>query len=359
MIHIPIGTKAQLIKMAPVMRALDSKKLEYQFILTGQHSETMDDLIKDFSLREPDGYFLEPVEADSRIKLLVWLVKGFVGGYRAINKTSDNDVMLVHGDTLSTLLSAFLGRLKGIKVVHIEAGLRSFDILHPFPEEIVRMLTTKLSSYFICQDLAAVNNLINVHIDPSRLLNTNANTLLDSLRLISGNPVSHDTPSGPYCVVTLHRSENISSNERFDFLMQLVENLSQKIDVFFVMHPVTKKKMSKTVWGDRFENSKNISLQSRMPYSEFIQLLKSSRFIVSDGGSNQEESYYLGIPCILMRKATERHEGIGGNVVLSNYSIEVFDDFVSDVIHTNKRYRVEISESPSAKIAEYLASITL
>ena len=359
MIHVPIGTKAQLIKMAPVMKALDDKQLEYQFILTGQHSETMDDLIKDFDLRKPDNYFVKPVEADSKMKLLIWLVKGFAGGYKALKKIGRKDVVLVHGDTLSTLLSAFLGKLKGIKVVHIEAGLRSFNILHPFPEEIVRRLTTKLSDFFVCQDSIAADNLVGAHISPSRLLNTNANTLLDSLRLISDRPVSPDIPDRPYCVVTLHRSENISNSERFTFLMQLVENLSEKIDVLFVMHPVTKKKMYSTIWGDRFEDSKRIRLLNRMPYSEFIQVLESSKFIVSDGGSNQEESYYLGVPCILMRKATERHEGIGSNVVLSNYDVEIFDDFISQAMRTNKRYPTEILESPSAKIAEHLASMSI
>ncbi|TNG01957.1 MAG: hypothetical protein EP297_01755 [Gammaproteobacteria bacterium] len=358
MIYVLIGTKAQLIKMAPVMRALDDAALAYEFVLTGQHAETMEDLISDFNLRDPDWYFVKPSEADTVHRLLTWIIKAFTGGFRGFSQCKPGDLILVHGDTVSTLIGAILGKLKRIKVVHVEAGLRSFNYLHPFPEEIVRVLTTRLSDYFICQDSRAVQNLMKIRIPSSSILNTGANTLLDSLRIVSESSTDKvDKERDPYCIVTLHRSENITNQERFDFLMSTVNDVSERIKVLFVMHPVTRKKLQTSRWLSEFEKSEHIELLARMPYTQFVKLMKGALFMISDGGSNQEESSYLGLPCLLMRKATERHEGIGGNVVLSNYDIDVINSFIDDTIQ-GRRMDSKIKDvNPSKQIAEFMSNL--
>jgi len=355
MIFVVVGTKAQLVKMAPVMQSLDRFNLEYQFVLTGQHAETMDDLIGDFSLRRPDWSFVEPIEADSYLRLLVWLAKAAYGGYKGLGgERGGGSLMLVHGDTLSTLLGAVVGRLRGMRVMHVEAGLRSFNYFNPFPEEIVRVLVARFSSYFVCQDKVAVNNLEDMGITGSRVLNTNANTLFDALSYVTSNKLDSTEYRQPYCVVSLHRSENLSSQQRFEFLMRQIIKISRDTPVLFVLHPVTRKKLNASGWMEKFNLNPDISLLERMPYSRFMSLLSGANFLVTDGGSNQEEAYYLGLPCLLMRKATERIEGLKSNAVLSQYNEDIIQGFFAD-LEENRRSPVDvIGVSPSDQVARFI-----
>ena len=357
MIFVLIGTKAQLVKMAPVMLSLDEHGLEYQFVLTGQHAETMDDLISDFSLREPDWCFVKPIEADTHLRLLSWLVKAFIGGYRGLNRSDGKDLVLVHGDTLSTLVGAILGRLQGIQVVHIEAGLRSFSYFNPFPEEIVRVLVTRISQYFVCQDDVAVGNLKHLGVADKNIFNAKANTLMDALNYVKAKSPEMTTYKTPYCVVSLHRSENLGSQKRFRFLMQLIVKMSMHTHVLFVLHPVTKKKLQATGWMEGFESNPEISLLERMAYSKFMALLANASFLVTDGGSNQEEACYLGLPCLIMREATERVEGLASNAVLSNYDEEVIRDFFDNLEDHRKGLVDETALRPSDEIAQFIAEI--
>ena len=356
MIFVLIGTKAQLVKMAPVMHSLDRLNLKYQFVLTGQHAETMDDLIDDFSLRQPDWSFVKPIEADSYLRILVWLVKAFFGGYKGLGRTKG--LVLVHGDTLSTLLGAVLGRLRGMRVVHIEAGLRSYNYFNPFPEEIARVLVTLVSRYFICQDQTAVNNLEKLGITGDRVFNAKANSLIDALQYVRNRSLNTSQYESPYCVVSLHRSENLGNQQRFEFLMQLIFSISRNTHVLFVLHPVTRKKLVSTGWMARLEENNNVSLLNRMAYSQFTTLLAEASFLVTDGGSNQEEASYLGLPCLIMRQATERLEGLGVNAVLSNYDDEVIQSFFDSLEDNRKGSISGAKQKPSDEIARYIAQIS-
>src|SRR5690554_4236730 len=161
MILIPIGTKAQLIKMAPVMRSLDREGVNYDFVLTGQHAETMMDLITVFGLKKP-AYILAPIiEANTHQKLRQWLVRILKDGLPKSSPISQGNYQycLVHGDTLSTLIAALLAKRHSIKVAHIEAGLRSFNIFHPFPEELVRIGVSWLADFHYSPGAWASQNL--------------------------------------------------------------------------------------------------------------------------------------------------------------------------------------------------------
>jgi UDP-N-acetylglucosamine 2-epimerase (non-hydrolysing) len=358
MIYVIIGTKAQLVKMAPVMLSLDDHGLEYQFVLTGQHAETMDDLVSDFALREPEWCFVKPIEADTHLRLLSWLVKAFIGGYRGLKRSDGKDLVLVHGDTLSTLVGAILGRLRGMQVVHIEAGLRSFSYFNPFPEEIVRVLVTRISQYFVCQDDVAVGNLKHLGVSDNRIFNAKANSLMDALNYVKEKSVDMTTFKIPYCVVSLHRSENLGSQKRFRFLMQLIVNISMHTHVIFVLHPVTKKKLQATGWREEFESNPEISLLERMAYSKFMALLANASFLVTDGGSNQEEAYYLGLPCLIMREATERVEGLGSNAVLSKYNEEIIQQFFDSLEQKENSPGDRQTRGPSDQIASFLNTVS-
>ena len=323
---ILVGTKAQLVKMAPVLIELRNREIAHKFVLTGQHSETVDDLITGFCLSSPDDILVPNHEADSKQKLLCWARSAWKT-INALPYLDEARSIVVHGDTLSTLLGALLGRKRKIPVVHIEAGLRSFDILNPFPEEIIRILVSKLSTTFYAPGENAVKNLTNNRVPAASIIDTGENTILDSLRIAISSANSNPLSGEPYCVVSLHRHENQSSRKRFDLLMEFVFSLSATIHVKFVMHPVTRRKLHQTGWTNRLENQ-GVKLMDRMSYIPFIALLKSSRFLVTDGGSNQEEAACMGLPCLIARLKTERHDGIGKNAVLSELELPVMNSFV-------------------------------
>src|SRR3989344_9305855 len=216
MIHIILGTKAQLIKMAPVMQELQKQKIPYNFIFTGQHKETIDDLIDDFNIKKPD-YILDNNKDVTSIPYMgFWLVKNLyktLVNKKEIFRNDKNGIVLIHGDTFSTLLGAFMGKVAGLKIGHIESGLRSFNYFHPFPEEITRVLTFKLSDYYFCTGDLTIDNLKRYN---GIKINTKENTLFDSLKLAikNQNKVKIKIPKSIYCIITVHRFENIFNKTR-------------------------------------------------------------------------------------------------------------------------------------------------
>lgn len=351
-----IGTKAQLIKMAPVILEMDTQSVPYKLILTGQHKETIEDLISSFGLRKPDGQLVNMQEANTSIKLFSWLIKAIYSGLRPSKKSFWNDNIkgvLVHGDTLSTLVTSVISRFRKIPVFHVEAGLRSYDFFHPFPEEIIRCLVSRLSSVHYCPDAWSYNNLKKMP-NNSRKINTQANTLLDSLR--HALSLASRADGEKYAIVSLHRYENISNSSRFNFLMQQVQLIAAKIRVYFVLHPATLLKLEHSKWKEIFQENSEINLLARMDYINFIQLLSNANFLVTDGGSNQEECSYLNIPCLLMRKKTERKEGLDCNVTISKYNCEVINHFIGKYSNERQSIKALPEQYPSKNIVKDLIS---
>ncbi len=334
MIHVVIGTKAQLIKMAPVLYYLQKKNIRYNYISTGQHKAKIDDILDNFGLPQPDYEICEADDITSIKKMLSWSLKIL---WRTLRKKKEiflsdrKGIVLVHGDTLSTLLGAIMGRLAGLKVGHVESGLRSFNLWQPFPEELTRLLTFSLAHYYFCPDDTALQNLNRYR---GIKVNTKANTLYDSLRLSEHFPDVLDPseiPTRQYAIVTLHRHENIYRQDALDRVMQLAEEISHTHFLLFILHKPTEKKIHQFSWYQRLVDNKNIELRERYDYFGFIQLIKQAEFVVSDGGSNQEECYYLGKPIVLLREVTERQDGLGENCLLSGYSLERINKFLNSL----------------------------
>ncbi len=352
---IAIGTKAQLIKMAPVLRSFDEKNVPYEFILTGQHKETMFDIILDFELRQPVQVLYEDKESDTSLRLIKWFLVSFIRFVKYLKKKQNIKGIVVHGDTMSTLWGTLVGRLLNIPVIHVEAGLRSFNLVRPFPEELVRIMVTKFATVLFPSSEWARGNL--VRYKNKRIINTQENTLLDSLRYAYENFDKVKMVEETYILVSIHRVENIVNKEVFTFIVnQLVENAKYG-HIKFVLHPVTKNAIVK--WGLQSTlHSSGIELIDRMSYIPFMQLLNGSRGLVTDGGSNQEECSYMGLPCLLMRKETERKEGIGDNVTLSNLDPTIITEFVQECFTEQWSPKKLPHHSPSAVIAETLLELS-
>ncbi|MDX9970612.1 MAG: UDP-N-acetylglucosamine 2-epimerase [Candidatus Gracilibacteria bacterium] len=328
-IHIVIGTKAQLIKMAPIMVELEARKIPYNYIFTGQHNLTMDELRENFNIKAPDITLYKGKDITGVFQSMIWLfsicAKTIFKKKEILGKTDKSHILLTHGDTFSTILGALMGKIARIKVAHVESGLRSFHIFSPFPEEINRLLTFRLSDIYFCPGKWALNNIKKYK---GEKIDTNYNTLFDSLQLaLKKTDTKIDLPKEDYAVVSLHRFENIFSPTRFEKIIELLIETSKTIKLLFILHEPTRLRLEKTGLIKRIKENKNIELRPRYDYFKFVKLIHNAKFIMTDGGSNQEECFYLGKPCLIMRETTERTEGLGKNALISKFDKEIIKNF--------------------------------
>jgi UDP-N-acetylglucosamine 2-epimerase (non-hydrolysing) len=350
-----VGTKAQFIKTAPVLRELDARRIAYRLVYTGQHNETFDLLEAAFGTRRPDDVLVADFEAATHASFLAWCVRFWSGVVKRLRGGvwKGTRIALVHGDTASTLFGALATRFAGARVAHIEAGLRSPRLLEPFPEEIIRRLVSRLSSIHFCPDARAAANLSSAN---GEIIETHGNTLRDALAMALARmgPLPSRGGEGGYAIASIHRNENLTHPSTFDLLIGEVLATAATIPVKFVLHPATREKLRSSKWQAQLDAEPRIELMSRMDYPDFVRLLIGSRFLMTDGGSNQEEAAMLGLPTLLLRRATERGDGIGGNVVLSGLDATLIRRFVEE--HREDRWPVALldAHSPSSKLVDVL-----
>lgn len=347
-----IGTKAQFIKMAPVLVEMDRRGASYTLVYTGQHFETFDLLEQAFGTRAPDEILVPEFEAATHRGFARWTFLFWRETARRIlaGRWRGHSWALVHGDTASTLFGAVAARLAGVKVAHIEAGLRSPRLMEPFPEEIVRRLVSKLSRLHFAPDDVSCDNLERVG---GEVVNTRGNTLRDSLRLALSSAREAETV-GAYGVFSMHRSENLSQKATFGMLMEMVVAVSRIVPLKFVLHPATRAKIRSSGWLEKLEAERAVTLMDRMDYPEFIALLRGGRFLMTDGGSNQEEAAMLGMPTLLLRRATERNDGLDDTVFLSGLRPNRILDFARTYAEAAWQPRTVGEESPSRVIVDRL-----
>jgi UDP-N-acetylglucosamine 2-epimerase (non-hydrolysing) len=350
-----VGTKAQFIKTAPILRALDARGIGYRLVYTGQHSETFDMLEAAFGTRPPDEVMVPDFEAATHRSFLAWCLRYWFAVSRRIvgRRWKGVRIGLVHGDTASTLFGAIAVRLVGGRVGHIEAGLRSPRLMEPFPEEIIRRIVSRLSSLHFVPDAQAAANLRGTR---GELVDTGGNTLRDalsmSLRRISELPT--EGGAGGYAIASIHRSENLGQTASFDLLMEEVLAATESIPVKFVLHPATRERIHASGWLSRLQRQPRLELLERMDYPDFVALLLGSRFLLTDGGSNQEEAAMLGLPTLLLRRATERPDGLGDNVLLSGLDRDAIRGFIARHAHASWRLRLIDTASPTECLVDAL-----
>lgn len=358
MVHIVIGTRAQFLKMAPVMRELDARGLAWRWIYTAQHKDTMTQLIADFSVKHPDYVVFDwETEAKTMKKMMIWLIKIMFSLLKEKTTildgfTGPTHIVLTHGDTITAWWGALLGKLSGCQVMHVESGLRSFKLFDPFPEELNRLITFWLSDIYACPGEWAVGNLKRFN---GEKINTIHNTQIETLNygLAHSADREMDFSGGTYSVVSIHRYENIFDKKQLKTILSLIERIAENIHVIFVLHPATEKRLEALNYAGRTADNPNITFVKRLSHLSFISLIKRAEFVVTDGGGNQEELFHMGKPCLIFRSCSERQEGIGHNAVLSRFDQRIIDKFVSTYETYNKE-RVHIKERPSAIVVDYL-----
>ena len=361
MIHVFIGTKAQYIKMAPLLRRMDDERVDYRLIDSGQHAALAERYRTEFGLRDPDLQMGGDGDVESIPEALRWALGLSV---RLASRTKLRDevlgghdgVCVVHGDTPTTLLSVLMAKRAGLAVAHVESGLRSRRVFHPFPEELTRMFLPRLMDVMFAPGPEAVSNLREMGVK-GKIVEQSANTVLESVRDSveevledEDDPDRNGSPGS--AIVTMHLVENIHRRDRREALVDVVEAMAATVPVRWVMHGHTERVLS----GDarpRLEAA-GVELVPLKPRGEFLEMVASAPFVITDGGSIQEECAMLGVPTLLWRDCSERPDGLGENIVLSRYDREVVDDFLSDP-QQYRRPRQLPEVSPTAQILTELA----
>ncbi|MEA3511706.1 MAG: UDP-N-acetylglucosamine 2-epimerase, partial [Actinomycetota bacterium] len=241
MIHVFIGTKAQYIKTAPLLRLMDAEGVDYRLIDSGQHAGLSRDLRVELGIREPDVVLASGDDINSIGQAMLW--SGRLGGRLVSSSKLTSEVFgglggicVVHGDTPSTLLAALMARRGGLDVAHLEAGLRSHNLTHPFPEELIRIATMRLSRYLFAPDDVAMANLEAMGLS-DRAIPTLANSSVEALAFaVSETPIAS---SGPV-VATMHRVENLKRKNRVRGFVDLLLEIVSVHPVLLVLHGPTK-----------------------------------------------------------------------------------------------------------------------
>ena len=352
MIHIFIGTKAQYVKTAPLLWAMDREGVPYRLIDSGQHARLGAGFRRELGLREPDVLLGSDADVASIPRAAVWAL-GLVGRLAFRRRLADEifggegGVCVVHGDTPSTLLATMLARRAGLAVAHLEAGLRSGRWLHPFPEELIRHMVARRSDLLFAPDSEAVRNLEAMRVR-GRVVALPANTVVETLarRGREGNG-----PAGPV-IITMHRVENLHRRIRRRQLVELAVRLARERPVRWLLHDPTRGALGEP--GLEALRRGGVELRGLAGHAEFVGMLAAAPFVITDGGSIQEECALLGVPTLLWRKHTERADGLGANVVVSGYAPDVIAGFLEDPDRLRRAPRIP-DASPSARVLEALA----
>ena len=333
---IILGTRPEIIKLSPLIRELKEEDI---LIHTNQHySENMDKVFFDeLNLRKPN-YNLNvgsgshgKQTADMLVKIEEILIK------------EKPDVVIVQGDTNSVLAGALAATKLHIKVAHVEAGLRSFDM--SMPEEKNRIMVDHISDYLFSPTQETTQHLLNEGISKDKIF-TVGNTIVDAT-LSNSNLIEKDV-SNKYMLLTMHRAENVDSRERLEFLISQINLIANSINVIFPIHPRTKKMLEEF----NLNLHSNITVIEPVGYLEFLKLQKNATLILTDSGGIQEEACILKVPCITLRTTTERPEtiSVGANILMTSN----LEEDVKKMLQINTNWENPFGENATQKIMEIL-----
>lgn len=354
-LHVFLGTKAQYIKTAPLLRLLDDRGVDYRLIDSGQHARISAAMRDELCVRRPDVVLGGTEDVTSIGGALTWSARIALRLWSARRIRRDvfggrGGVCVVHGDTPSTLLAALLARRAGLAVAHLEAGLRSHSLRHPFPEEAIRVAVMRLSHLLFAPDAAAVANLEAMRVR-GRTVPLTGNTVVEALH----HSLQLQQPSHGPAVVTMHRVENLTNRRRVEQLVETVESMAAVMPVRFVLHGPTEETLARHGLRRRL-TAAGVRMSPLLSHTQFVQLLASAPVVVTDGGSIQEECALLGVPTLLWRERTERPDGLDANVVLSHYEPARIAAFLDDP----ERFRakpVDLEDRPSEQILDELMAL--
>ena len=309
-----VGARPQFVKLGPVSRAL-RRLLDEVVVHTGQHydPEMSDAFFEELALPPPDRHL--GIGSGSHGRMTGRMLEALEETIREV----DPALVVVLGDTNSTLAGALAAAQRRVPLAHVEAGMRSGD--WSMPEELNRVLTDHASDLLLCSTPTAVANLEREHVHGRIELvgDVMADVSLAFASVAEGRSRAleqHDVSPGEYLLVTAHRAGNVDDPARLELLVELLEALPET--TIFPLHPRTRARLEATGLLDRLDAAPRLRLSAPLGYLDFLTLARHARAILTDSGGVQKEAYLLGTPCITLRPVTEWVETVeqGWNVLV-------------------------------------------
>ena len=371
-IILVFGTRPEAIKMAPLCIELSKvKDIEVVICVTAQHREMLDQVLDIFDLKPQIDLNIMKDGQD-----LFQLTSAILLKMKSILENEKPDLVMVHGDTTTSFATALACFYMGIKVGHVEAGLRTYDINSPFPEELNRQVTGIISDHHFAPTKLSKQNLISEGKEDQSILVT-GNTVIDSLHYVLdkidknkekvnklnitvNSMVDFDWKNSRYVLVTGHRRENFGKG--FLNICKAIKNVAKKNTEVNFIYPVHLNPNVKLPVNQILANCKNIHLINPVDYEIFLYLLKHSYVVLTDSGGIQEEAPSLGKPVLVMRDVTERPEAIkAGTVKLVGTSVKSIENNLDLLLNDKTLYKkMSQAHNPygdgdaSKKIVEYI-----
>jgi UDP-N-acetylglucosamine 2-epimerase (non-hydrolysing) len=321
---VVFGTRPEAVKMAPLVRRLASHgdAFETRVCVTAQHRSMLDQILEAFDIQP--HYDLDIMTAGQD---LYDITANVLAGMRPVLAEFRPDVVLVQGDTTTTLVTALAAYYEQIDVGHVEAGLRTNNIYSPFPEEMNRQLTTRLAKYHFAPTALNRDNLLTENVDAENIAIT-GNTVIDALLMVvdrlendrarrervigsilqAGLPVEVLESKNPLVLVTGHRRESFGAG--FVNISEAIRDLATRRGDVNIVYPVHLNPNVREPVGDILAGIPNVHLIEPVPYEEFVHLMNSAYLLLTDSGGIQEEAPALGKPVLVMRENTERPEAV-------------------------------------------------
>lgn len=300
------GARPNFMKIAPILREMKKhQSLQPKLVHTGQHydNKMSDVFFKELQIPAPDIHL--NVGSGTHAEQTAEIMKRF----EAVVLQEKPDWVVVLGDVNSTLACSVTAAKLHVPVAHVEAGLRSYD--RTMPEEINRLVTDAIAEVLFTTEKSGNENLIKEGKPESQIYFT-GNVMIDSLVFakpqINRSQVSTDLklPDKSYCITTLHRPSNVDDPKTLAKIFEIFDTIQNKLSVVFPIHPRTRKMIETFGLSDKVSKMKNLRLMDPVGYFDFVSLTAHAKMAITDSGGLQEETTYLGVPCLTMRENTER-----------------------------------------------------
>nr|WP_300089755.1 UDP-N-acetylglucosamine 2-epimerase (non-hydrolyzing) [Sedimentibacter sp.] len=339
---VVFGTRPEAVKMAPIVKALknDEEHFISKICVTAQHRDMLDQVLKIFDI-EPD-YDLNIFQSG---QTLTQITCRALSGLEGVIEEFKPDLILVQGDTTTVFSGALAAFYHQVKIGHVEAGLRSGNLYSPYPEEANRMLTGVLTDFHFAPTQTSKNNLLREGYDENKIFIT-GNTSIDALSWVIEKNYkfsdetlnSIDFENKKVILLTAHRRENIG--EPMENIFSAVSQVAEENKDVEVIYPMHLNPKVREIARKLFDGMKNVHLIEPLDYLPFTNLMSKCYLVVTDSGGVQEEAPSLGKPVLVVRKETERPEGISaGTAKLAGTDREVIYNELNILINNEEEYK--------------------
>lgn len=349
-----VGARPNFMKVAPLHRAfLKTGRIDSKIVHTGQHYDAAMSKVffEQLELPQPDYYL--GINGKSAVTLMAEIMTAF----EEIVKAEKPDIILVVGDVTSTLACALVANKMGIKLVHVESGLRSNDL--GMPEEINRILTDRISDLLFVTEKSGAENLLKEGT-PKEKIKTVGNVMIDSLAFYKEKAAVIDSPfrANDYILMTMHRPANVDNFESLQKIVEIIQTIGKHKKIVLPLHPRTANRLDGFGLLATLKEISNLTILPPQGYLEFLNLMLNTKLVITDSGGIQEETTYLQIPCITLRNSTERPITIdlGTNVLIPNLNVAKIESAVLEVLNGAAK-KGEIPPFWDGKAAERIAAV--